>query len=290
MKQFIFSLLTLALASCGGGETQEAAPGAVAKDYSERMAQEHQADRPIASPATHSDSQSPIRSQSVVYGSRGGRDLQGYLAYPANAEGGLPAVLVIHEWWGLNDNIRAMADRLATEGYAALAVDLYGVQAAETPEAAQALMKKAMEDPAGLSRNLKQAHAFLSDEIKAARIGTIGWCFGGTMSLKAGVELGDRLDAVVVYYGHVSGDAETLKSLKAPLLGLFGAADQGIPLESVRSFEAALKASGKAAEIRIFDGAAHAFANPSGLNYKADAAEEAWKQTVDFLAAHLKDG
>lgn len=287
MKQVISVVLALILAACGA-DTQDAGAPAESREHAARMAMEHRADRPVASPAAQVDPQSPIRSQAVVYGNRNGRDLTGYLAYPANAEGGLPAILVIHEWWGLNDNIRAMADRLAAEGYAALAVDLYGGQTAADPEAALALMQKASADQAVLGRNLKQAHAFLSNEIKAARIGTLGWCFGGSMSLKAGVELGDRVDAVVVYYGHVSGDAEFLKPLQAPLLGLFGAADQGIPVESVRQFEAALKSAGKSAEVHLYDGAGHAFANPSGVNYKADAAEAAWKRTLEFLAAHLK--
>ena len=289
MKQTLTALLCLALLACGS-DRQEATPAVADKDYSERMAQENRADRTVASPATRQELKIPIHSQSVVYGKAGGRDIEGYLAYPADAEGGLPAVLVIHEWWGLNDNIRAMADRLAAEGYAALAVDLYGGQVASQPDAAQALMQAALANQAGLSTNLRQAYGFLADEIKAARIGTIGWCFGGSMSLKAGLELGDRLDAVVVYYGHVDGDANRLKTLQAPLLGLFGGADQGIPVESVRAFESALKAGGKSAEIHIYDGAGHAFANPSGTHYKADAAEDAWQRAIGFLAANLKNG
>lgn len=285
MKIIVFVSAALLL-GCGPApqDSRTAADG----DYSERMAKEHEHDQPTANPMAQSATSDRVRSQTVTYGRVGGRDVEGYLAYPADAEGGLPAVLVLHEWWGLNDNIRAMTNQLAAEGYAALALDLYGGQFADQPEKARALMEASMAKPKELSQNILQAYTFLNQEIKAARIGAIGWCFGGGMSLKAGLELGDRLDAVIVYYGHVGGDPEELKRLKAPLLGLFGAADQGIPLESVKAFESALKSLGKPAEIHVYAGAAHAFANPSGGNYKADAAQDAWKRSVDFLATHLK--
>ena len=250
-------VLTALLFGCGPAP-QDPKSGADG-DYSERMAKEHKTDQPTASPITQATPSDRVRSQTVTYGRVGGRDVEGFFAYPADAEGGLPAVLVLHEWWGLNDNIRAMTRQLAAEGYAALALDLYGGQSADQSEKAQALMEAAMAKPKELSQNILQAYTFLNQEIKAARIGAIGWCFGGGMSLKAGLELGDRLDAVIVYYGHVGADPDELKRLKAPLLGLFGAADQGIPLESVKAFESALKSLGKLAEIHVYAGAAHYF-------------------------------
>ena len=260
-------------------------------DYARRMAQEHKSDRPSPTPATQQQGQgAPIRSQTVQYATINGKPVNGYLAYPADAEGGLPAVLVFHEWWGLNDNIKAMANQLAMQGYAALAADLYGGHVAEQPDAARALMERALAEPEPMRQNLRQAHAYLKEQIKATRVGTIGWCFGGGVSLKAGLQLGDQIDAVVVYYGHVGDDPKELQALKAPLLGLFGGADQGIPADSVRAFESALKTLGKSAEIHIYEGAAHAFANPSGGNYKADAAADAWQKSLVFLAEHLKGG
>jgi carboxymethylenebutenolidase len=257
-------------------------------DYPARMAQEHREDRPVASPAAMQDSAHPIRTQTVEYGSIGGQPVYGHLAYPAEAEGGLPAVLVFHEWWGLNDNIRSMANRLAGEGYVALAADLYLGRTADTPDAARALLDETLKDTAALSTNLRQAHAFLREEIKAARIGTIGWCFGGMLSLRTALLMPDAVDATVIYYGHVPGDPEELRKLKAPVLGIFGSADQGIPLDSVRRFEAALKSLGVPAEIHVYEGADHAFANPSGKNYRAEAAEDAWNKALGFLHAHLR--
>lgn len=283
-----FALVFAAFILGCGADRQEPPPAGT--DYSERMAREHRDDRPVASPAAKVDPNSRVRSQQVTYANIGGKDVVGHFAYPADAEGGLPAVLVMHEWWGLNDNIRSMADQLAAEGYAALALDFYGGQAAANPEQARSLMEAAMANPTALNQNIRQAHAFLAGEIKAARIGAIGWCLGGGLSLRAGLQLGSQLDAVVVYYGHVNADPAALKALDAPLLGIFGAADEGIPVESVRTFEAALKSLDKPAQIHVYEGAGHAFANPSGVNYKAEAATDAWQRALGFLSAHLKGG
>jgi carboxymethylenebutenolidase len=276
--------LALCAAACGQKSSDSDA------EYAAKMAQEHARDQPVPSPATHGDVAAPIKSQSVQYATVNGKPVMGYLAYPAAAEGGLPAVLVFHEWWGLNDNIKKMADQLAGEGYVALAADLYGGRVASQPEAARSLMEQALKDRDAMGQNLRQAHAYLKEQIKATRVGTIGWCFGGGISLQASLIVPDQVDATVIYYGHVSSDPADLKPLKAPILGLFGGADDGIPVESVRAFEATLKSLGKQATIVIYDGAGHAFANPSGTSYKADAAADAWQKSLAFLAEHLKGG
>ena len=282
VKRVATVLLAATLLACGN-KNEDA-------DYASRMAQEHAKDQPTASPAAQGQVAAPIKSQSVQYAVVNGKPVTGYLAYPASAEGGLPAVLVFHEWWGLNDNIKKMADQLAGEGYVALAADLYGGQVATQPEAARSLMEQAMKDKDAVGQNLRQAHAYLKEQIKATRVGTIGWCFGGGVSLRAALTVPDGVDATVIYYGFVSTDPADLKPLKAPVLGLFGGADGGIPVETVKAFEAALKGLGKPVEIHIYEGADHAFANPSGGNYKADAAADAWQRSLAFLAEHLKGG
>ncbi len=276
--------IALLVGACGSQSGESDA------EYAARMAKQHAKDQPTPSPATQGDVASPIKSQSVQYATVNGKPVNGYLAYPAAAEGGLPAVLVFHEWWGLNDNIKKMADQLAGQGYVALAADLYGGRIASQPEAARSLMEEALKDRDAMGQNLRQAHAYLKDHIKATRVGTIGWCFGGAISLRAALLVPDQIDATVIYYGHVGSDPEELKALKAPVLGLFGGADDGIPVESVRSFENTLKGLGKSAQIHVYDGAGHAFANPSGTSYKADAAEDAWQKALAFLAEHLKGG
>ncbi len=281
-------LLLASLAGCGPKGADEAQKSG--QDYAARMAQEHQNDRPVASAAAQADAAAPIKSETVSYAEVKGKPVQGYLAYPAQAEGGLPAVLLFHEWWGLNDNIKSMANQLAGQGYVVLAADLYGGRVADQPDAARALMESALNDREVLNQHLRQAQFFLKEQIKATRIGTVGWCLGGALSLRSALVMPEEIDATVIYYGHVGSDPVELKPLTAPVLGLFGSADQGIPVAQVRAFEQTLKTLGKTAEIHVYEGAAHAFANPSGGNYKADAAQDAWAKTLAFLATHLKGG
>jgi carboxymethylenebutenolidase len=258
-------------------------------DYAARMAAEHAGDRPVAAAAAAPDpAVVAIEEASVVYARLDGTAVTGFLARPPGPTAGKPGILVIQEWWGLNDNIRAMARRLAGDGYVALAVDLYEGKVAEDPERARELMSAAMEREARLEENLRGAWRYLKDDLGAGRTGTIGWCFGGGWSLRAALALGDGIDATVIYYGRLVTDAGSLAALRAPVLGIFGSVDQGIPLESVREFERALQELGKPAEIHVYEGASHAFANPSGTAYDAEAAEDAWEKTRAFLGRHLR--
>jgi carboxymethylenebutenolidase len=275
---------------CLLGTLAVAVGDAAGDDYVERMAREHRDDAPIASPATAAAPSVPVTGADVRYATVGGHEVIGYLARPESVEQGIPGVIVIHEWWGLNDNIRAMARQLAGQGYAALAVDLYGGSVAETPEKARELMKAAMTDAAAADSNLRQAYAYLADRLKAPRVGSVGWCFGGGWSLETALLFPTQLDAAVIYYGHLENDRTRLATLEVPILGLFGAEDRGIPVADVRAFESTLKALGKDATIVVYPGAGHAFANPSGKGYRPQVAENAWHRTLEFLAAHLKTG
>lgn len=258
------------------------------EEYAESMAEEHADDAPVSNEASETAPASDVTTEEVMYATVDGTEVSGYLARPADAEGPLPGLIVIHEWWGLNDNIRSMTERLAGEGYVALAVDLYGGQTASDPDGAQSLMQAAMEDVPAAEENLRQAYAYLEGEAQATSIGTIGWCFGGGWSLNTALLLPDQIDATVIYYGRVPSEEEQLAPLEMPILGHFGGEDQGIPVDSVRAFEEALDSLGKDAEIHIYEGAGHAFANPSGTNYQPDAAADAWERTVAFLAEHLQ--
>lgn len=254
----------------------------------ERMAAEHQDDAPVPSPAVAAEPATPVTASEVVYATVDGREVTGYLARPETAEGDLPGILLIHEWWGLNDNIRAVARQLAGEGYLALAVDLYGGESASDPEGARALMGRVRESPEPARENLRQAHAYMKGELGATRIGTIGWCFGGGWSLNAALLLPGEIDATVIYYGHVTTDRDELATITAPILGLFGSEDGAIPVDSVREFESALHELGKDARIHVYPGADHAFANPSGTRYNAEAATDAWAKTLAFFVETLK--
>jgi carboxymethylenebutenolidase len=261
-------------------------PAVVEAGYVAALAAEHAGDAPHASPAARSAVKAPIVESAVVYASVGGEEVRGFLARPEETEGAA-AILLIHEWWGLNDNIRAMARRLAAEGYVALAVDLYGGAVATEPEAARELMGTAMANPRAALENLRQAHRYLESEHGARRTGSIGWCFGGGWSLQAALLLRGELDAAVMYYGRVETDRDRLALLETPLLGLFAGQDRAVSVESVRAFEKTLSELGKPAQIHVYEGADHAFANPSGTRYQPEAAQDAWRRTVAFFRETL---
>lgn len=254
------------------------------------MSREHAEDTTEASPAAEvAPVQEVLVDPRMPYAEIENELVYGYLAVPADMFEPLPALIVIHEWWGLNDNVRAMADRLAAEGYMVLAVDLYGGKTADTPAGARELMLRVVEQTEQAKANLRSAYEFL-EATGAPQIASLGWCFGGGWSLNTALLLPRDLDAAVIYYGQVTADDEKLAPLDVPLLGLFGAEDTGIKLASVEAFREALVRLDKEHEIHIYPGAKHAFANPTGRNYNADAANDAWLKTLDFLERHLSAG
>jgi len=271
------ALAAMVMFGCGDGGGADTS----ANEYAERMAVEHAGDAPVANPVSSPAGELESTGETVVYATIDGNPVEGFLARPPAWTPGGPALIVIHEWWGLNDNIRTMARRLADEGYLSLAVDLYGGESADTPERARELMQAVDEDDA--LANLEQAYAFLTEDEKAGDVGSIGWCFGGGWSLRTALALPDKLDAAVIYYGQLVTDQDRLATLEMPILGHFGGADQGIPIDQVRRFEQVLDNVGADATIYVYPGAGHAFANPSGRNYEAEAAETSWQRTVEFL-------
>jgi carboxymethylenebutenolidase len=225
--------------------------------------------------------------ETVSYKS-GEETVSSFLVTPAGP-GPHPAVIVIQEWWGLNDWIKDQARALAKEGYLALAVDLYRGKVTAKQEEAHQLMMGAPPDR--ILRDLKAAFAYLEGrkDVKASRIGAIGWCMGGRWTLALATEE-PKLAAGVAYYGAPPTDAGAIARIKAPLLGNFGAEDKGPAPEQVKAFEAAMKAVGKTVDVKIYEGAGHAFANvdnPWG-GYRESAAKDAWARTLDWFAKYLK--
>ncbi len=229
----------------------------------------------------------PAGEQTVSYKS-GEETVSGFLARP-EGKGPFPAVVVIQEWWGLDNWVKDQARALAKEGYVALAVDLYRGKVATKQEEAHQLMMGAPPDR--ILRDLKAALAFLraQADVKKDRVGTIGWCMGGRWSLTLAVE-DPHLAAVVAYYGAPPTETASIAKIKAPVLGNFGADDKGPSPDQVHAFEAALKAAGKSIDVKIYEGAGHAFANinnPWG-GYREAAAKDAWTRTTAFFARYLK--
>ena len=228
----------------------------------------------------------------------------GYLVYPTSTSSlgdnnnvsannnKLPAVVMIHEWWGLNENIKDMAESLAREGYVVLAVDLYKGQVANTTDLAQLLVGKARENPSEATNNLQHAIRYLAslDNVNSSKIASLGWCFGGGQSLQLALNTEPEypLAATIIYYGNLVSDPESISKIKWPVLGIFGDQDQSISVDSVKQFEEALNAKGIPNQIHIYKGVGHAFANPSGDNYAPQETQDAWEKTVSFLKNYLK--
>jgi carboxymethylenebutenolidase len=213
----------------------------------------------------------------------------GYLVYPVlnpnNNTQKLPAVVMIHEWWGLNDNIKDMANMLAKEGYVVLAVDLYG-EVATDPGRAMELSSSVRNNPEEAVANMQGAVNYLGslENVNSSRIASLGWCFGGGQSLQLALNSEEHpLAATVIYYGNLVNGTESLSKIKWPVLGIFGDQDQSIPVDSVMQFEQALNEIGITNEIYIYPGVGHAFANPSGDNYAPKETADAWKKTLVFL-------
>jgi carboxymethylenebutenolidase len=211
----------------------------------------------------------------------------GYLAEPGG-KGKHPAIIVIQEWWGLNDWIKENADRFAKDGYVALAPDLYRGKSTSDPNEAHELMRGLPEDRA--MADLKGAFKYLESrkDVDAQRIAVIGWCMGGGYALNLGIDE-PKLAGIVINYGHLVTNPNTIRSIKPPILGNFGAEDRGIPPKDVHEFEQALTKDGKVADIKIYDKAGHAFMNPNNKGgYVKEDADDAWKRIDAFLRKTLK--
>jgi carboxymethylenebutenolidase len=227
--------------------------------------------------------------QMVSYPS-GSETVQGYLAVPAGASASAkkPAIVVIHEWWGLNDWTKKKADEFAQKGYVALAPDLYRGKVATDGDTAHQLMRGMPDDRA--LRDMKAAAAYLRarPEVDTAKMGVVGWCMGGGLALNLALAE-PTLAGGVIYYGHLVTEPATIASIKVPLLGNFGGQDQGIPPESVKEFEAAAKKAGKSVDFKIYPDAGHAFASSSDPKvYKPADAKDADARTDAFFAKTLK--
>src|SRR5919106_5162634 len=221
----------------------------------------------------------------------------GYLVYPELANNTqqqqqepMPAVIMIHEWWGLNEHIKNQADILAKEGYVVLAVDLYQGEVATTSDRSRELSSSVRNNPASAIDNLQSAVNYVKslEIVDDTKIASLGWCFGGDWSLQLALNSSQNpLAATIIYYGRPVTDTASLSSISWPILGIFGDQDQAIPVESVKQFASALNASGITNDIYLYKGVGHAFANPSGDNYAPKETADAWQKTIGFLRTYL---
>lgn len=226
-----------------------------------------------------------IAQQPIVFPS--GEGMAHGLLYLPKGGGQHPALVVIHEWWGLNDWIKQEAAGFAGDGYVTLAVDLYRGKVATTPDMAHELSRGLPQDQG--VRDLTSAVKYLEGrtDVKRDRIGAVGWCMGGGYAMQLAVAAPD-LRAVAVNYGSLPTDKEALGRIHATVLGNFGGQDHGIPPDAVHAFETAMHSLGKSVDIKIYPDAGHAFENPNNAGgYRVDDARDALGRVDRFLASEL---
>ena len=213
--------------------------------------------------------------------------VSGFLATPEKP-GRYPALIVIHEWWGLTDWVKGQTQKLADAGYVALAVDLYRGKVTADPEEAHELMRGLPQDRA--VSDLKAAFAYLATrkDVDHDHIGSIGWCMGGGFSLQLAIHE-PRLAACVVNYGALPTDPNDIQQIYAPVLGNFGAEDRGITPADVQEFQKTMQTMKRRIDVKIYDGAGHGFENSTNTaGYRPDAAADAWARTIAFLNRAMK--
>lgn len=235
----------------------------------------------LADPALAQAAAQATRAQNIT--TAGGREVTAAVARPDKLDHRVPVVLLVHEWWGLNDQIKTMAVELARQGFVAVAVDLFQGRVVTNPEEARALVDKVQ--PAEAEDTLAGWAAWARNHPDGNRkLGIVGWCFGGGWALRGSTVA--PLDATVVYYGKVDLSPDRLGHLKGPVLGHFARRDGFVTAEVVEAFERAMKQAGKPYTLYWYD-AGHAFANPTGDNYRQADAQLAWQRTLDFLHREL---
>jgi carboxymethylenebutenolidase len=227
-----------------------------------------------------------VKTETVKY--KSGNDIvTGYLALPGTP-GRHPALIVIHEWWGLMPWVKEQADKFAGEGYVALAVDLYRGKSTDQPLEARKLVASLPQ--ARAMSDLQAAFTYLSSrpDVETSKIGDVGWCFGGGWALRL-AENQPKLAACAVNYGELPTESSVIDAIHCPVLGNFGALDPGITAAKVHAFDTAMRQAGKSINVKIYDGASHAFENPGNkTGYRPQAAANAWARMTAFFARTLK--
>jgi carboxymethylenebutenolidase len=215
----------------------------------------------------------------------------GYLVTPEGA-GPHPAVILIHEWDGLNDRVRQVADALANEGYVALAADLYSGRTGSNREENMALVQEARAHPEALIANLNAAVGFLRarDDV-SGKVGTMGWCFGGGVALSYALG-GEQHDATAIFYGSLVTDPDSLAALDHEIYGTFAEMDQGIPPSQVEEFVAALREAGVPNDVHVYDAVNHGFWLwvDQDLGVRSAPALDAWTRLKAYLQRTLRAG
>jgi carboxymethylenebutenolidase len=210
----------------------------------------------------------------------------GYLAVPESGKG--PGVVVLQEWWGVDDSIKRIADQFAEEGFVALVPDLYhGHSTTQPDEAEQKMMALSMDEA---EKEMRGAVDYVAEHeaYDGSGIGSVGFCLGGGLAVWAATA-NDKVDAVVTYYYVMPHGKPDFSKVGAPVQGHFGTNDDFVPVDDAKALEQELNDAGADAKFEFYEGAGHAFANDHDRlgTYDENHAENAWQKTVDFFKRHL---
>lgn len=240
-----------------------------------------------------------IKEENVTY-TGDNTTMNGYIAYDENKTGSRPAVLVIHEWWGINDYAKSRAKQLAELGYIAMAVDMYGNgKTADNPDSAGKLATPFYKDPEMMKRRFDAAVEKLKtySQTDASKMAVIGYCFGGAQSLNL-ARMGEDLKGAVSFHGNLVGVPVDKSKLKAEILVCHGAADNFVPQKEVDQFKKQMDSIGAKYTFKAYEGAVHAFTNPNAtamgerhkipIRYDAKADSASWNDMKEFFARVLQ--
>jgi carboxymethylenebutenolidase len=222
----------------------------------------------------------------IQFAANGG-DAPGYLVRP-EGDGPFPGIVVIQEWWGLDDHIKDVAERFAAAGYVALAPDLYRGEVAAEPDDARRLAMELELDQALVDIQGAVNYLISQPDVEPEQAGVIGFCMGGRLTMMMSYR-GENVGAAIVFYGGgVQPSDEELRAISAPLLGIYGEADEGIPVDRIHEWDTKLDEFGKTHEIHIYPDAPHAFFNDERPSYRATASADAWDRTLAWLNTYLR--
>jgi carboxymethylenebutenolidase len=271
-------LLALLLTGCDNNDANTAAPATAASNTTSAGNSKKE--------IVQRELKRPVDSETLPYADVDENLVYGYFAFPSDMIEPLPAIILIHDWWGLNEDTRASADQLASEGYMVLAIDLYSGKTYESADEARVQTISVLEKQDAVVENIRQALEFL-DAADAPLVGTAGWGFGGSWSLNAAVLFPGQVAASAVMYGQMITDQERLRPINAPILALFGANDRAVPVATTEAFSEAMQLLRKPADVHVYPGAGHAFADPRRSGYDQKIADDAWTRLLTFFAENL---
>jgi len=225
-----------------------------------------------------------MKGQAIQFKGNG----QNYEGYISSAPNGGPGIVVIQEWWGLNDHIKDVCDRFASEGFTALAPDMYQGQKTSAPdEAGKLMMALNIEETEKILRGaLQMLLSQASCTSKTA--GVVGFCMGGQLSMYAAATNPDQVSACVNFYGIHPNVKPPFPQMKAALLGLFAGNDNSVNAQVVDSLRKVLTAEGKIFELHTYNNVGHAFFNDTRPVYDAESAKDAWRRTLEFFRTHVR--